>query len=207
MNISKVSPEFATDLIKLVNGCRGLTYNAKVDYVSRKTGQRTKFEYVTLDKIYSHIKQDNNFSILEPLGTNENGEPALQIVLIHKSGEVITSDYYTLRVPKDSSKQDEGSAITYTKRYAIGSFLGICTDEDNDANPDGDGMPVRENTENANNKNKEPKTNVDYRTMLAIELKRRGINVNTFSQENNLTKDTSQEKFKELYDSILTRKG
>ncbi len=143
MDISKVSPEFAADLIALVNGFKGIEFNGKVDYTSKKTGERTKFEYVTLDKIYSHVKANNNFAILEPLGTNDRGESALQVIIIHKSGEAITSDYYKLRVNENGSKQDEGAAITYTKRYAIGSFLGLCTDEDNDANPDGEGMGLK----------------------------------------------------------------
>lgn len=137
MNITKVSPEFAIDLIGLINSLKGLTYNAKVSYGN------TKFEYVTLDKILETIKENNNFAVLEPLGTNENGQAALQIILVHKSGEAITSDYYVLRVPEGAKKQDEGAAITYTKRYALGSFLGICTDEDNDANPDGNGMNAK----------------------------------------------------------------
>jgi len=142
MNITKVSPEFARDLIELVNSLKGISYNAKVNYTNR-SGQTITYEYVTLDKIYSKIKENNNFAVLQPLGTNEHGESALQVILIHKSGEAITSDYYKIRVNENGSRQDEGAAITYTKRYALGSFLGLCTDEDNDANPTGEGMDLR----------------------------------------------------------------
>lgn len=142
MNITKVSPEFARDLIELVNSLKGISYNAKVNYTNR-SGQTITYEYVTLDKIYSKIKENNNFAVLQPLGTNEHGESALQVILIHKSGEAITSDYYKIRVNENGSKQDEGAAITYTKRYALGSFLGLCTDEDNDANPTGEGMDLK----------------------------------------------------------------
>jgi len=135
MNITNVSKEFAADLIELINSLKNIKYNARVNY-NTKNGKVTQFEYVTLDKIYSEIKKNNNFAVLEPLGTNEKGESAIQIILIHKAGEAITSDYYKLRVSDVMSKQDEGSAITYTKRYALGSFLGICTDEDNDASND-----------------------------------------------------------------------
>lgn len=141
MDITKVSPEFATDLIELINSLKGLTYNAKVNYTSRN-GQVTNFEYVTLDKIYSKVKENNNFAVFQPLGTNVTGESSIQTIIVHKSGEALTSDYYRLRVNGSGSKQDEGAAITYTKRYALGSFLGICTDEDNDANPAGEGMPL-----------------------------------------------------------------
>ena len=142
MNIEKVSEEFAKDWIELVNSLKGFKYNAHVNYKT-KSGQTTKFDYITLDKIYDEAKKNNNFAITEPLGTDEQGESALQVLVIHKSGEIIKSGWYKLRVPNNASKQDEGSAITYTKRYALGSFLGISTDQDNDANPDGDGMQIK----------------------------------------------------------------
>ena len=184
MNITKVSPEFATDLIELINGCKGITYNAKVSYGN------TKFEYVTLDKIYAYAKSNHNFAILEPLGTNEAGQPALQIILVHKSGESITSDYYVLRVPENAKKQDEGSSITYTKRYCLGSFLGLCTDEDNDANPDGEGMPS--NTPKPNTKQKTP------RDKLIAKLKEKGIDATAYAKEHSLTTHTTEEEFERL---------
>lgn len=148
MNIEKLTPEFAVDLVALVNGLSGISYNAQVSYGN------TKFDYVTLDAILAKAKADKNIAILQPLGVNEHGQTCVQTILVHKSGDVITSDYYPLRIGDNAKKQDEGAAITYTKRYAIGSFLGLCTDQDNDANPDGKGMeavtpqkaPHQENT-------------------------------------------------------------
>ena len=195
MNITSVSTEFAKDLIELINSCKGITYNAKVDYTSKKTGQRTKFEYVTLDKIYAHIKSNNNFAVLEPLGTNENGQSALQIVLIHKSGEAITSDYYVLRTPENATKQDEGAAITYTKRYALGSFLGLCTDEDNDANPDGEGMSAKTpTTKQPAPKAKQPTP----REKLIAKLHEKGIDVNAYAKEKGLSNKTTTAEFEKL---------
>lgn len=136
MNVQNVSKEFASDLIGLINSLKGIEKDGKVDY-TLKNGQKKKFEYITLDKIYAIVKNNSNFAIMEPLGTDENGNSAVQVILVHKSGECLTSDYYKMRIPENCTKQDEGSAITYTKRYAVGSFLGICTDEDNDANPEG----------------------------------------------------------------------
>jgi len=142
MDITKLSTEFAVDFIELINSVKGFTYNGHVDYVT-KNGKPIKFDYVSLDKIYNTIKQNNNFAIIEPLGTDGTGDSVVQVVVIHKSGEVLASDYYKLRVPENGTKQDEGSAITYTKRYALGSFLGLCTDEDNDANTNGNAMPLK----------------------------------------------------------------
>lgn len=141
MKLERVSQEFAKDWIELVNSLKGFKYNAHVNYTT-KNGSTTKFDYITLDKIYDEAKKNNNFAITEPLGTDESGDSALKVLVIHRTGEIVMSDYYKLRVNEQGSKQDEGAAITYTKRYALGSFLGISTDQDNDANPDGKGMPV-----------------------------------------------------------------
>ena len=185
MNITNVSPEFAIDLIELINSCKGIEYNRKVKYTSKKTGQTTEFEYTTLDKIYAHIKQNNNFALLEPIGTNAAGQPAVQIVLIHKSGEALTSDYYTLNLPNNGSKQDEGAAITYTKRYALGSFLGLSTDDDNDANSNDGGMQI-----------------TDYRTEYIRICMKKGIDPSEYAVANNINKQTTQAQYKEICETL-----
>lgn len=184
MNIEKVSPEFAVDLIKLINSCKGIKYNKKVD-ITTKTGRKINFEYTTLDKIYAHIKNDDNFALLEPIGTNESGQPAVQIILIHKSGEAITSDYYALNLPLNGSKQDEGSAITYTKRYALGSFLGISTDIDNDANSNNGGMKI-----------------TNYRTEYIRICKEKGLNASEYAKANGINKKTTQAQYKEICERL-----
>ena len=184
MNIEKVSPEFAADLIKLINSCKGIKYNKKVA-IKTKTGREISFEYTTLDKIYAHVKNDNNFALLEPIGTNEAGQPAVQIILIHKSGEAITSDYYALNLPNNGSKQDEGSAITYTKRYALGSFLGISTDIDNDTNSADGGIQI-----------------TDYRAEFIRICKEKGINSVDYANENGINKKTTQAQYKKICESL-----
>lgn len=184
MNITQVSPEFAKDLIELINSCKGIKYNKKVN-ISTKTGRNISFEYTTLDKIYAHVKNNNNFALLEPIGTNEAGQPAVQIVLIHKSGEAITSDYYALNLPNNGSKQDEGSAITYTKRYALGSFLGISTDVDNDANSGNGGMQI-----------------TDWRKEFIRTCQRKGIDYIKYAEQHGIDKKTTQEEYREIVSDL-----
>lgn len=184
MNIEKVSPEFAKDLIELINSCKGIKYNKKVK-IKTKTGREIEFEYTTLDKIYAHVKANNNFALLEPIGTNEAGQPAVQIILVHKSGEAITSDYYALNLPLNGSKQDEGSAITYTKRYALGSFLGISTDEDNDGGSGNGGMKI-----------------TNWRNEFIRVCKERGINSTEYATEHGITKKTTQAEFKAIVEAL-----
>lgn len=180
MNITKVSPEFAKDLIELINSCKGIKYNKKVK-IKTKTGRDIEFEYTTLDKIYAHVKSNNNFALLEPIGTNEAGQPAVQIILVHKSGEALTSDYYVLNLPHNGSKQDEGSAITYTKRYALGSFLGISTDGDNDAGSGNGEMKI-----------------INWRQEFKRICKEKGINSSEYAIANGINKQTTQAQFKEI---------
>lgn len=187
MNIEKVSPEFAVDLIELINSCKGIKYNKKVKFTSKKTGTTTEYEYTTLDKIYAHIKNNPNFALLEPMGTNEAGQPAIQIILIHKSGEAITSDYYILNLPNNGNKQDEGAVITYTKRYALGSFLGISTDIDNDAGSDKGGIKI-----------------TDWRKEFIRTCQKLGIDYIKYAEEHNINKTTTQAQYQDIVTDLLS---
>lgn len=70
----------------------------------------------------------------------DNEEVFLTTLLMHSSGEWISDD---LRVPgtgkgKDGTErfdvQTVGSAITYARRYAYQSFVGVAAEEDDDGN-------------------------------------------------------------------------
>lgn len=127
-----LSKEVAADLIKLVNSITGLVKSKSVSYQT-KNGI-TSFHYVPLDDILSKIKENNNFALMQPIGTDENGITGVKCILIHKSGHVIESNTYPFQLNENAKLQDVGSEITYRKRYALGSFLGMATEEDNDGN-------------------------------------------------------------------------
>lgn len=131
MKLDKLSKEFISDLIPLVNSLGNLAKTASVQYGS------TKFNYVPIDDMLAKIKENDNFAFLQPLGSMEDGTPCIQCVLIHKSGECIVSDPYRLVVKQGGKKQDEGAEITYSRRYSMASFFGIASDDDDDANPEG----------------------------------------------------------------------
>ena len=127
MNLSKLSPEVAKDLIELVNSLSGLQKSAAVKYGA------TNFKYVPLDDILEKIKENHNFAFFQPLGSMSDNTPCIQCILVHKSGEVIASDPYRLVVKESMKKQEEGAEITYSRRYCAASFLGIASDDDVDA--------------------------------------------------------------------------
>lgn len=135
-----ITPEVATDLIELVNQLRGLEKSAQVNYSvkNRNTGEwmRKAFNYVPLDNILNKIKVNKNFALLQPIGIDENGVCGVKCILIHKSGHVFETSTYPFTVKEGAKIQDEGAEITYRKRYSLGAFLGMATEEDTDGNDD-----------------------------------------------------------------------
>lgn len=135
-----ITPEIATDLIELVNQLRGLEKSAQVNYSvqNRKTGEwmRKAFDYVPLDNILNKIKENQNFAMLQPIGIDENGVCGVKCILVHKSGHVFETSTYPFTVKEGAKIQDEGAEITYRKRYSLGAFLGMATEEDTDGNDD-----------------------------------------------------------------------
>lgn len=91
-----------------------------------------KSKYASLSTILEHIQTplaecDLSFTQC-PVGDN-----GLVTLLMHaKSGEYIQSEY-TMKPVKDDP-QGRGSSITYQRRYALTSVLGLNIDEDDDAN-------------------------------------------------------------------------
>lgn len=90
-----------------------------------------KSKYATLENTIDTVREslvDHDLSFSQfPSGDNQ-----LTTILMHKSGQYLmaTNKYY----PKDPSPQGQGSAITYMRRYALSSVLGIATEEDDDGN-------------------------------------------------------------------------
>ncbi len=133
-----ITPEIATDLIELVNQLKGLEKSAQVKYSvkNRNTGEwmSKAFNYVPLDNILNKIKENQNFALLQPIGLDENGVCGVKCILVHKTGHVFETNTYPFDVKKDAKLQDEGAEITYRKRYSLGAFLGMATEEDTDGN-------------------------------------------------------------------------
>lgn len=135
--LENISKEVATDLIELVNSLKGLEKSSQVECsVKNKNGDWSKksFSYVPLDNILNKIKENNNFALLQPVGVDENGINGVKCILIHKSGHVIETNTYPFAVAESTRIQDEGAEITYRKRYSLGAFMGMATEQDTDGN-------------------------------------------------------------------------
>jgi hypothetical protein len=93
-----------------------------------------KSKYANLDAVLGAISEALNkydLCLLQPTEVRAE-QTILKTVIYHvESGEQIACE---LLLPQNADPQKTGSAITYYRRYALCSLLGIIADEDDDGN-------------------------------------------------------------------------
>jgi hypothetical protein len=101
-----------------------------------RIGQRS-YRYLTLDKLIEATRPvltKHGLALIQAPGFAERGEdgamPILATRLLHDSGE--TFEFSTPLYLSEKTMQGLGSAITYARRYAWQSVLGIAAEEDTD---------------------------------------------------------------------------
>ncbi len=110
-----------------------ITFHVKVDTIKKDAKNPFfKSKYASLSNILESI----NIPLIESglcFSQFPTGEYGLTTILMHsESGEYIES-YYEMKPIKDDP-QGRGSVITYQRRYALSSVLGLNIEEDDDAN-------------------------------------------------------------------------
>lgn len=71
---------------------------------------------------------DNGISVLQPIGTNEH-KVYVETVLLHESGEWI-SESMEIAPKSETNPQEQGSAISYARRYSLQSMVFIPAEDD-----------------------------------------------------------------------------
>lgn|SRR3990167_2719178 len=90
-----------------------------------------KSSYADLGAVMEACKDALNSSeiaVLQPIGTDEVGV-YVETVLLHSSGEWI-ADRMKISPKTDSNPQDQGSAISYARRYGLQSMCFIPAEDD-----------------------------------------------------------------------------
>lgn len=96
------------------------------------------YKYTDIDTVISYVRpilHEHKIGFIQSLTMIEN-KPALTTRLFNSSGEFLED---TIALPevavggKTNAAQNLGASITYMKRYALCSMLGISSDEDTDA--------------------------------------------------------------------------
>ena len=73
----------------------------------------------------------NGLSVSQIADMTPDGKAVLETILMHTSGEWIKGKLPLL--PLKADPQAQGSAITYARRYSLSAIVGLCTEEDDDA--------------------------------------------------------------------------
>lgn len=90
-----------------------------------------------IESYKAHLAK-HGLAVSQPI-IQRDGHLVLMTVLAHESGEWMASDY-PLKVYE--RPQEQGSAITYARRYAVSSLLGIAAEDDDDGKRAQDAKPV-----------------------------------------------------------------
>jgi len=138
-----------------------------------QTNPHLKNRYAGLPAILKAIKKpllDADLTFIQcPIG-----KYGLETILMHKSGQYFKSRYTMdpkivfdkgTNNPKELGPQDQGSVITYQKRYALTSILGLDIDDDDDGNA---GSNVNGN-QNQNYNNSSPKKDDNQERLFFIK--------------------------------------
>lgn len=123
-----VPPIIAKALIAIQRDLGALTKTADNDaYAST---------YVPLDVVTEkahELLSQHKIAVMQPPVTDDQGHAALETILIHESGKSFSRT--TKLAMSKVDPQSHGSAITYTRRYALMAMIGFTAkDEDDDGN-------------------------------------------------------------------------
>lgn len=132
MRASDTISALATALALFQSTISNPTRNREVTVRSDKGNY--KFEYATFDAILNLVRpalSKHELAFVQGIDTID-GKPFVVTRLTHSSGEWLEAA--TLIVAAGTGPQAFGSAISYAKRYALTSMLGIASEEDDDGN-------------------------------------------------------------------------
>ena len=128
------------------------------------------YNYTDFDTVVKTIKpilKKNHLGFCQMLETKENGKSGITTILIHESGEVVSS-WFELPASQVSKVacQNMGASVTYIKRYALCAVLGCSSDEDTDGienRPQQNGNPQSNGNPQNNYQSRPQNNNPNYR--------------------------------------------
>jgi hypothetical protein len=110
------------------------------------------FRYAPLSSGLDIVRKalgEHEIAILQTTAIDQgSGMVSLTTMLAHASGEWIASDWPICPITEIATPQRMGAALTYARRYALFTLVGIAGEDDLDAPDLGtkpDGSPVRQN--------------------------------------------------------------
>ena len=133
-SVGALASALAKAQAKLVNPEKSLT--ATIRTATPGEGERT-FRYAPLssglDIVRKTLGQHKIATVQTTAIDQASGIVNLTTVLAHSSGEWIASDWPVCPIAEMASPQRMGAALTYARRYALFTLVGIAGEEDLDA--------------------------------------------------------------------------
>jgi ERF superfamily protein len=113
---------------------------------SRKVDAGTySYSYAPLEDVFKAVRDvlaKHELAITQPLDRDDQGRAVLRTTLMHVSGGSVGGEF---PLALDGlAPQQQGQRITYARRYALISLLGLATEEDVDSGPDAQQAPRQE---------------------------------------------------------------
>jgi hypothetical protein len=135
-NVAAIATALAkaqTELSNPEKAMIGTVYNARTD-------SPQSFRYASLSSGLDIIRKalgSHQIAIAQTTDIDRaNGTVNLTTLLLHTSGEWISSDWPVCQLSETSAPRRMGAALTYARRYALFTMVGIAGEDDLDAPPD-----------------------------------------------------------------------
>src|SRR4029079_15641109 len=132
--ISKIAAALAKDQSEITNPEKSLT--ATIESPFPREGQRT-FRYASLstglDIVRKCLGQHEIATVQSTAIDRDSGLIRLTTTLVHGSGEWVSSDWPVCPASETAAPHRMGAALTYARRYALFTPVGIAGEDDLDA--------------------------------------------------------------------------
>ena len=151
-NVAAIATALAkaqTELSNPEKAMMGTIYNTQ-------TNRQQNFRYASLSSgldIIRKVLGAQQIAIAQTTDIDRtSGTVNLTTLLVHTSGEWISSDWPVCQLSETSAPRRMGAALTYARRYALFTMVGIAGEDDLDAPESGNDEPQREKTAEADPK-------------------------------------------------------
>src|SRR6516165_10648437 len=132
--IGTIAAALAKAQAQLVNPEKSLVGTIRSEQVS---GSERSFRYAPLSSGLDIVRKTLSQHEIATIQTTSIDESAsivrLSTVLAHGSGEWIASDWPVCAISETATPQRMGAALTYARRYALFTLVGIAGEDDLDA--------------------------------------------------------------------------
>ena len=121
MKLSEKTDKLFQALTQFQKDCPNIEKNAKVNVKDKSGKFLYSFEYATLGEILSKTRDtlaENGLSVTQSVGTE-----GVRTIIAHESGQWMVTD--KLQIDLEGDEQDQGSSITYKKRYQLAGALRL----------------------------------------------------------------------------------